>query len=747
MSHFEPVAIVGQGCVLPGASSPSELTRLVMDGGISYGPVSPSELGLRGKAANGRAFVSGRIRNFEEGIDPARARLKSVSPDELDPVCSWPLKAALDAWDDAQRPKVRKSALGVFVANLSYPSSGHVQYASQVWRHRETPSAHLALNSSLPSKLIAESLRSTGPCLSLDAACASSLYAIDIASRKLATRQIDCAIVAAVNAADNLILHIGFDALNALSPTGRSRPFVKGADGLVPSEGAAALVLKRLSDVDDVEKVYGVIRGSGLSNDGRRKGLLAPAAEGQTSAMHRALQESDLSPKTIQYLECHATGTSVGDGVEISSAKAVYGNTEHLCIGSLKANTGHLITVAGLASVLKLTGAMEEERLPPTPVDGQLLDQIGLCGFEVSTSAVDWKRGNTPRRAAISNFGFGGNNAHLILEEYRSATRKSRSRPLKPAPGPDIVICAASLMSGTDSSTEAVLRRLMNQPVKPSPSLSEIGTNASDARTPPKDLTQAEPQQLAILSTVSEALSKLSPVDGETTGIFAGMACAADSARWALRERAKANPEQVADDIAPALDAAAVLGAMANMTANRITFARDIRGMGFSVSAGPASGFAALDLAIDALSSGRLSTAVVAVADFASEPVRASALQDFQGGHRPGDAAAALVLRRREDAETAGDPILATVNPVEWKNTKSRTSSNLFRSVYGYAPNAEPLIAIALDCLLNAYSHKLAPDGAIPKLSSSRKKQQSSAFPPDWITLEPLFLLSFPHRR
>ena len=222
-------------------------------------------------------------------------------------------------------------------------------------QHQETPPAHSVLNSALPAKLIAESLRSTGPCFSLDAACASSLYVIDIACGKLNARQIDCAVIAGVNAADNLILHIGFEALNALSPTGRSRPFVKGADGLIPSEGAAALVLKRLTDVEPGEKVYGVIRGSGLSNDGRRKGLLAPATEGQVDAMRRGLECSGIDPHTIQYVECHATGTAVGDSVEVSSVRSVYKDVEHLSLGSLKANTGHLITVAGLASVLKLT--------------------------------------------------------------------------------------------------------------------------------------------------------------------------------------------------------------------------------------------------------------------------------------------------------------------------------------------------------------------------------------------------------
>jgi acyl transferase domain-containing protein/3-hydroxymyristoyl/3-hydroxydecanoyl-(acyl carrier protein) dehydratase len=724
MSLFEPIAIIGQGCVLPGAHTPSELTDLVMHRRIVYGTVPPEDLGLYGAAAEGKTFVSGRVSGFENTFDTKRARLKTISAEELDPVCSWPLKATLDAWEDASSPKAKPSAIGVLVANLSYPSAGHVDYASKVWAGEPPRHPHAIFNSSLPSRLIAEALRATGPCFSLDAACASSLYAIDIACRKLQDRQIDCAVVAGVNAADNLILHIGFDALNALSPTGRSRPFVKGADGLIPSEGAAAIVLKRLCDVDANDKVYGIIRGSGLSNDGRRKGLLAPAPEGQTDAMRRALQGSNIDPQTVQYLECHATGTPVGDGVEVTSASSIYARREHLPIGSLKANTGHLITVAGLASILKLTGAMERESLPPTPVSGILLEQIQHSNLDVLSAPSPWRSNKSPRRAAISNFGFGGNNAHLILEEHRPAQRAGRNRAFKPDTMPEIVICTAAIMAGGDRSTEAVLRRLMNQPIAQPSKATVIGAHATNARTPPKDLTQAEPQQLAILQTVSEALDKVTAAAPDQSGVFVGMTCAADSARWALRERAKANPAQSPNDIAPQLDASMVLGSMANMTANRITFGRDIRGMGYSVSAGSASGLAALDLAIDALASGRLTMAVVAAADFATEPVRATALKAVCGINNPSDVAAALVLKRREDAEAAGDPILGTVCPVEWKNRKTEGTGGLFDDIYGLAPDAQALAHVAIDVLLGANSHQLGKEGAVLSLTPQHKQRR-----------------------
>ncbi|MEZ5954513.1 MAG: beta-ketoacyl synthase N-terminal-like domain-containing protein [Hyphomonas sp.] len=720
MTSFEPIAIVGQGCVLPGALSPDALSDVVFGKSLVYGSVSPSSLDVPSGSRNGQKFVSGRVSGFEQVFDPSRARLKSWNAGTLDPVCAWPLYAALEAWKDAGTPKVRPTALGVFVANLSYPSAGHVAYASEFWRGGQPGQAERVLTSELPAFVIAEALKAKGPCLALDAACASSLYAIDIACRRLQNGAIDCAVVAGVNATDNLILHIGFKALNAISQTGRSRPFVQGADGLVPSEGAAAIILKRVQDVEPGEKVYGLIRGTGLSNDGRRKGLLAPSDEGQKDALQRAYVGSGIQPKDIQFLECHATGTPVGDGVELEAAADFFKGAGRLPIGSLKANTGHLITVAGLASLLKLTAAMEREELPPTPVDGDLIAGAKAGVLGVLTTAENWPAGAGPRRAGLSNFGFGGNNAHLILEEYKPVSRPARSKPSRTLPVEDVVICGVGLMAGSDRNSDAVLRRLMNQPVIPPRPMAEIGADAAGARVPPRDLAEAEPQQLAILSVVNEAFLSVEPAAKERTGVFTAMTCAADSARWPFRERCDTDANADLDAIVPALNSAMVMGAMANMTANRITYARDLEGMGFAVSAGTASSAAVLDLALVALQSGTLDLAIVAAADFAAEPVRAAALRDLEGISRPGDMAAALVLKRRSAAEAAGDHIFGTLNAVEWASRRTKQEPVGLADFYGAAPVAEPLADLAISCQLQAHSHVLEHEGAVLSLVPAR---------------------------
>src|SRR2546423_12867725 len=168
--------------------------------------------------------------------------------------------------------------------------------------------------SGLPAHLAAEALGLGAGALALDAACASSLYGIKLACDRLHDRTADLMVAGAVSCADDLFIHIGFSALSALSRTGRSRPFHREADGLVPAEGAAFVALMRLADALTTDRpILGVIRGVGLSNDGRGAGLLAPSVEGQERAMRHAYELAGLPPGTVSLLECHATGTPVGD--------------------------------------------------------------------------------------------------------------------------------------------------------------------------------------------------------------------------------------------------------------------------------------------------------------------------------------------------------------------------------------------------------------------------------------------------
>jgi acyl transferase domain-containing protein/3-hydroxymyristoyl/3-hydroxydecanoyl-(acyl carrier protein) dehydratase len=718
MSQFEPIAIVAEACILPGADSPSDLWSVVSRKAIVTRDVTAAELGLRGPLP--RRYVSGRI--DQQPLDhDGLAALGGLSARALDPVHRWSLQAAWAAWSAAAgSDRTAPGKRGVFLANLCYPSRAKVDYAEDIWRNGRTDRPLTdTLNSGMPARLIARMIGAGGPALALDAACASSLYALEIACRKLSAGELDIALVGAVNAADNLILHIGFDALKALSPTGRSRPFMQGADGLVPSEGAAAVVLKRFSDVTKKDKVRGVIRGIGLSNDGRRKGFLAPDTDGQTEAMRRAYQMAGISPEKVDFLECHATGTPVGDAVEIQSASSIFGTSRELPIGSLKANTGHLITVAGLASLLKLTSAMEHETLPPTPMDGALIKSLAETSFAPLGSGTPWRtNGSEPRRAAISNFGFGGNNSHLILEAYQPKRNYVNGHDIKVAADADqIVVVGVGLVAGPDRGERAVLRRLINSPVTPVRLAEHAGADPVKARIPPADLLRAEAQQLAILDVSQMALEGVVRPDNERCGMFAGIRCVDDSARWPIRERVKSelvaaghnDVEAELNAIAPPLVSADVLGAMANMAANRITSSDDFRGQGYAISAEESSGLASLDIAVAALKAGTLDLAVVAGAEFAG----AARGQD---GQDLADQAVALVLKRGADAAKDGDRVLGTVDQIEWVDGIPGENTNFHIPVFGRAPAVTGLFELGVGLCLAARSHEMQEQGARVRL-------------------------------
>ncbi|CAN0450243.1 unnamed protein product, partial [Hapterophycus canaliculatus] len=272
-----------------------------------------------------------------------------------------------------------------------------------------------------------------------------------------------------------------------------------------------------------------------------------------------AYRQCDVDPDTIDYLECHATGTSVGDSVELQSASKFYAQRARLPVGSLKSNTGHLITVAGLASLLKLTLAFEHRTLPPTRIDGALNTSFeGSCLFP-QRQCEPWPA-NKIRRAAISNFGFGGNNAHLIMEEYSSSTLADKDdtsavpefQSVEKGKAPDrLVICAIGALAGNDRGTDRIVRRLMCSPESTAEHCTSITLDPLSLRTPPADFQHIEPQQLALLAVVDDALHQLdidallgdaddlskASLNANRIGVFAGMGCASNACRWLLRER------------------------------------------------------------------------------------------------------------------------------------------------------------------------------------------------------------------
>ena len=261
----------------------------------------------------------------------------------------------------------------------------------------------------------------------IDAACASSLIAVETGMRDLLTEKCDLVLAGGVQASTPAPLHMIFCQLNALSRRCEIRPFDKDADGTMLGEGAGVVVLKRREDAErDGDRVYALVKGIGVASDGRGRGLLTPRVEGEALALQRAYEMSGISPRTVGLIEAHGTGTPVGDLTEIQALRRVFGSRDGAhpwcALGSVKSMISHLIPAAGIAGLIKATLALYHKVLPPTLHCDEPNPEFELdkTPFYINTETRPWIHGarNLPRRAGVNAFGFGGINAHVILEEY-----------------------------------------------------------------------------------------------------------------------------------------------------------------------------------------------------------------------------------------------------------------------------------------------------------------------------------------
>nr|AIJ50377.1 Pfa3 [Aetherobacter sp. SBSr008] len=694
---FEPIAIVGQACTLPGALTPEALWANVLRGESAV--TSPPEgrwrlpawhaMGKPG-AQEERAWsdAGGYVRGFDSVFDPGGLRLPEAELRGLDPVFQWTLHTARAALRSAgmEGPSARA---GLVLGNLSFPTASMSRYAESVWLEAlgkellggraaaqagvTHPDAHNRFMSGLPAHLAAQALGLGGGAFALDAACASSLYAIKLACDRLQDRAADLMLAGAVNAADSLFLHIGFSALSAMSRTGQSRPFHREADGLVPSEGAVFFALQRLDDARAAgRRVLGIIRGIGLSNDGRGRGLLAPSEEGQIRAMRLAYAAAGLTPSDVSFVECHATGTPVGDATEIRSLSDVFAGCRDVPIGSLKSNLGHLITAAGGAGLIKVLGSFTAETIAPTIHAGASIPELAGSPVRLVTQAEPWRAAGR-RIAAISAFGFGGNNAHLIVEQDDGRATATRATATRSAPAPIAVVSLGARIGETTGRDEAA-RALLSGAGWGS-RREAVTVELEGLRFPPRDLEQTLPQQLLVLEAGREAIRGLS-LPRDRTAVLIGMGADPEVARYGARWRlpafadawataglpvSSAWTEAARDAVQEQHGAAGVVGAMPNIPANRLSSQLDLAGPSFTISSEELSGVVALQLAARALRSGEIDAALVGAVDLADQIVHRQALGELGLEPRAGDAAVALVLKRLTDVRKS-EKVLAILD-------------------------------------------------------------------------------------
>ncbi len=285
--------------------------------------------------------------------------------------------------------------------------------------------AFLGNASAILAARIAYHLNLKGPSLAVDTACSSSLVAIQLACEALRARTVELALAGGVTVICTERFHIWSSRLGMLSPAGRCQAFAQEADGFVPAEGVGVLVLKRLDDaMRDGDGIYGIIRGFGVNQDGKTNGITAPSAPSQTELESEIYEKFGVNPETIGYVECHGTGTKLGDPIEIDALTDAFrrftNKTSFCAVGSVKSNIGHALSAAGVASVIKVLLALKHSELPPTLHCDRTNELIDFNGspFFVNRELREWKpREGQIRRAAVSSFGFSGTNAHLVIEE------------------------------------------------------------------------------------------------------------------------------------------------------------------------------------------------------------------------------------------------------------------------------------------------------------------------------------------
>jgi acyl transferase domain-containing protein/acyl carrier protein len=401
-----------------------------------------------------------------EGADLFDAAFFGFNPREaelIDPQQRVLLECAWAAMEDSGYGGGNKKNVGV------YAGAGMNSYIGNLFSHPsliESSGFYQLMISSdkdfLASR-IGYKLDLRGPCITLQTACSTSLVAVHVACQALLARDCDMALAGGVSLHFPQKTGYLFQEGMIFSPDGHCRPFDAEGRGIRNGEGAGIVVLKRLDDARrDGDSIRGVILGTAVNNDGGDKiGYTAPSVDGQTKVLSAALAASGVDSASISYIEAHGTATPLGDTIEFAALSKVYGGSQVPCtIGAVKSNIGHLDVAAGVAGLIKALLALQHRKIPPTlhfrKPNPQL--QWETSRFHVNTAAQDWPEGPTPRRAAVSSFGIGGTNAHVVLEE---APQQDEAQTLWPQ---QLLIVSAITASALNASVRRLASHLESQP-------------------------------------------------------------------------------------------------------------------------------------------------------------------------------------------------------------------------------------------------------------------------------------------
>ena len=440
----EPIAVVGIGCRFPGGADDPDSFWSVLENRVDAITEVPKDRWNMDKFYDPDPSKSGksysRWGGFIKGIDLFDPEFFGISRREaprMDPQQRLLLKVAWEALEDAGIGVDRKerSEVGVFAGVSSFDFAK----VESGLREMDTFDSHTGTGHvlSLAANRISHALNFTGPSFVVDTACSSSLVAVALACRSLLESECRVALAGGVNIILDPESYVAYCRMSMLSPDGRCMAFDARGNGFVKSEGAGLVVLKPLSSaIADRDRIYALIRGTGVNQDGRTPGITVPSQESQEALLRSVYRQAGISPGDITFCETHGTGTYVGDPVEARAIGAVLGENRppgHLIyLGSVKTNIGHPEAAAGIASLIKACLAIKHRAIPPNLHFMKPNPEIDFDGLKlrVPTATLPWPQGR-PIIAAVNSFGWGGTNAHAVLaappEDAGSASKSGHA--------------------------------------------------------------------------------------------------------------------------------------------------------------------------------------------------------------------------------------------------------------------------------------------------------------------------------
>ena len=774
---MEKLAIIGLSCLFPDAETPAAYWQNVLAQKDSRSEATADQMGVDPQtfyAPNAKSqdkyycLKGGFIRNFN--FNANGYRLPAADIEGMDDLYKWSLYVAREALrdsgyggdgDGAETAVLQRT--GIILGNLSFPTqTSHHLFAPIYKQALEDATQELLQDNSLPlvtlptkenvspqnlkiagypAAFVGQALGLGGANFALDAACASSLYAVKMAGQYLLSGKADLMLAGAVSRADPFFINMGFSIFHAY-PEGdaTSSPLNQGSDGLYAGEGAGMFVLKRHSDaVRDGDKIYAVISGIGLSNDGKGKFLLQPNPKGQILAFERAYTQAAISPADIDYVECHATGTPVGDKTELNSMESFFSRTNCApLVGSAKSNFGHLLTAAGMVGMSKVILGMAHSQIPATiHLDKPLSSQNGtISGEQMVTETIPWPQQGDTARAAVSAFGFGGTNAHLILEKEAAISEQltGNSNPKQKM----AIVGMDAFFGGCDGldafgqtvyygkqhftdvpngrwhgvEQERALLKQYNFADGQAPQgafITDFDLDFFHFKIPPNN-DQPIPQQLLILKVADRALRDAGLQEGGNVAVIiaAGAELMLHSFRgrvdltWQIKESLAqsgidltpaqaAHLEQISkDSLHEPAEVNQYTSFIGNIMASRISSQWDFSGPAFTLSAEENSTFKALETAQMFLANGEVDAVVVGAVDLAGSmenvllrhqqaPVNSGnatlSLDENANGWLIGEGAGVVVLKRQEDAAKANDRVYAAIDDICIVQSSSTTPS------------------------------------------------------------------------